>query len=160
MTLDPSALTDALADAFGGEPATAAAAADNLAAAYFDYASGAQFVPCLPTLLPLQQTTMAATLLGAIATPASGTPATFATAWATAVGAFWVGVAVAGGGQAGTTPGCPGAAALTGTLTTLFANTNNSLATTASGLSSALSTATLTVTATVSPPPGTVLPIT
>lgn len=158
MTLDPSALASALEATFASLPETASDAADALAGNYYDYASAATFGASTPTLAPALRTAFAATLLGAIAVPSSGTPATFAAAWASAVATIWIGVPVAGA-QSGATVGCPGAAALTASLTTVFANLANTAATCAQALAAALHTATLTVTAAVAPPPGTVLPI-
>lgn len=158
MTLNSSAFANALEATFASLPETAADAADALAQDYYDYASAAIFGSSTPTLAPALQAAFASTLLGAIAAPASGSPATFAAAWATAVAAFWVGVPVTGA-QSGATVACPGASSLTVSLTIVFANLANTAATCAQALAAALHTATMTVTAAVAPPPGTVLPI-
>jgi len=156
MALDQSALSSSLAGVFGSMPASASAAASALAAAYYGYAQGGAFGASLPTITTAHRDAMAATLLGAISVPATGSPATFAAAWAVALQAFWLSVPVTGP-QTGATAGCPGAAAITGPLTALFASNPASASDCASALAGHLHTATLTVAAAVTPPPGTVL---
>jgi hypothetical protein len=158
MTLNVSSLSALLGDLFAGMPASASAAAEGMAQAYFDYASAGTFGASTPQIPGVNKSAMASTLLAAIATPATGSPATIAAAWATALSAFWIGVPVVGA-QAGATVGCPGAAALTATLTIVFANLANTASSCAQSLAASLDTATKTVTASVAPPPGTVLPI-
>ena len=155
MSLGTSLASD-LQSVFAGMPASPAAAANALATAYDSYASGATFGAGAPVLTG-RKSVMASTLAAGMAVP--GAVATFAGAWATAVGSYWTGVTVAGG-QVGTCPTCPGAAGLTAGLTALFSNLANTAASAAAGLASALDTATRTCVATVSPPPGTVVPIT
>jgi hypothetical protein len=137
---------------------SAAAAADAMASAYDDYASGAMFGASTPQILPTAKDAMAATILAAIATPETGSPASISGAWASGVAAYWLGVPVVGA-QSGATAGCPGAASLTASLSAVFANTANTAAICAQGMAAALHAATMTVTATVAPPAGTVLPI-
>ena len=158
MTLDPGALADALEELFARLPETAADAAEGMAAAYFDYASAGMFGASVPQLTSTHRDALAATLLTAIAIPAAGLPATIAGAWSAGVTAFWPGVPVVGA-QAGATVGCPGAAALAASLTAVFANLANTAESCALSLAAALHGATMTVTASVTPPPGTVLPI-
>lgn len=161
MALDPTALEDALADIFASMPDTPADCAEALANAYLDYAQQATFGPNIPASLAAKIPTLKSTLEGAIDTPLVGLPATLAAAWATGLAAFWTGVAVASVPPAtvGTTGGCPGSSSLTGSLSTVFANLANTAATCAAGVAVALHTATMTVQATVTPPPGTVVPI-
>lgn len=158
MTLDAAALADTLEDVFASLPETAADAAAALAAVYYDYASTATFGPSAPEIPTANRDALASALEAAISVPAAGSPATFAGAWAAAVTLFWIGVPVVGV-PSGATVGCPGAASLAATLTTLFANLANTATSCAAGLATALHGATSTVTAAVAPPPGTVLPI-
>lgn len=159
MALNQASLASAFKDTFASLPSSASNAASSLAANYYTFASAGMFGSSVPGLTTAKRDAMASTLLAAIATPTSGAAATFAAAWATALTTFWVGVPVTGA-QAGATVGCPGAASLSPTLTTLFANTANTATSCGQGLAAALYTATMTVTAAVAPPPGTVLPIT
>lgn len=156
--LDQSALSDSLEAIFASLPPTPAECAAQLAQAYVDYAGAGTFGASLPTLDDDRRDAMAATLEGAISDPAVGLPATFAAAWASALTVFWTAVPVAGP-QLGVTNGCPGASSLTGSLTGVLANLANTAETCASGMASAIHAATMTVQATVSPPPGTVVPI-
>jgi hypothetical protein len=141
-------------------PATASGAAAALAGAYHDYATQATVAGSSPTLPDAKRDALAGTLLGAIAAPATGLPATFAAAWAAGVGVYWTAVVFAGGTPA-TVPSCPGAAGLTGALTPVFANLANTSASAASSLAAALHTATTSCIATLGPPapPGTTAPI-
>lgn len=154
MSLGASLAAD-LEAVFASMPGSAADAADALAQAYDNYAAGATFGGGAPVLTG-RKAAMAGTLAGGMVVP--GAAATFAAAWASAVGAYWTGVAVAGA-QTGTCPTCPGAASLTGTLTPVFANLANTAGSCAAALAGALDTATRTCVATVTPPPGTVVPI-
>ena len=158
MALSQSDLKAALKAVFDAMPASHNAAAADLAAAYHDYAGGGLFGTSVPTLDDARRDAMAATLLAARATPASGLPATFAGAWTSALATYWTGAPVTGA-QTGSTVGCPGAALQLAALTALFANLANTAETCATGLAAALHTATGTVTASVAPPPGTVLTI-
>lgn len=146
-----------LAAVFEAMPASPVLAAAALAKAYVDYAkaAAATFGLAAAVVTDEHEEEFAATLLEAIELPALGLPATFAAAWAAAVGAFWTLMPVAGA-WAGTTPNCPGASSLTGSLTTVFANLANTPASCAASLATELDTATKTVTANVAPPPGTV----
>ncbi len=154
MALGTSLAAD-LEAVFASMPASPADAADALATAYDTYCAGALFGASAPVLTG-RKATMAGTLAGGMVVP--GAAATFAGAWATAVGAYWTAVTVAGT-QAGVCPACPGAAALAGSLAAIFANLANTAGSCAASLATALDGATRTCTATVSPPPGTVLPI-
>lgn len=159
MALSQSGLASSFRALFDSMPASASDAADGLAQAYYEYASAAMFGASTVAIPSVNRDAMAAALLSAIAVPVSGSPATFAAAWASAVTAFWIGVPVAGA-QAGATVGCPGAASLAAPLTAVFPNLGNTTDTGSQGMASALHVATLTVTAAVAPPPGTVLPVT
>lgn len=156
MPLDQNALADAIEAIYADFPETASDAAEALAGAYADYAL--QGVFGASTLAPIgtEEPALFATLGASLVLP--GAAAVHAAAWSAGVGTFWAAVPVVGV-QAGTTAGCPGAAALTAGLTTLFLNLANTPETAAAGLAAALHTATQTVTANVAPPPGTVLPI-
>lgn len=140
-----------------GTPTSTTDAGQKLAKAYFDYAGGATFGSCLPTLTG-RDSALASTLGSSLTLP--GLAATHAAAWGAGVTAFWSGVAVAGAGQAGTTAPPTGAAVLVSALTAGFAVTGNTAAQQAQMLADALDTCTKTVLATVAPPPGTVLPAT
>jgi hypothetical protein len=129
-----------------------------MASAYFTYAGAAIFGGSAPTIAPALRAAMGATLLGAIATPAGGSPAALAAAWSSAVATFWTAVPVTGG-QTGATVGCPGAPGLVASLTGVYSNTGNTAAGCAQQTATALDAATKTVTAAVAPPPGTILPI-
>lgn len=170
MTLNKSSLKTALQGIFDGTADTSPAdghpdgtptsptdAGQKLAAAYFNYAGGALFGSCAPTLTG-RDTALASTLGTSLAVP--GLAATHAAAWGAGVTTFWTGVAVAGGGQAGVTAPPTGAAALVATLTTVFSTTGNTASAAAQALADALDLCTKTVLATVAPPPGTVLPAT
>jgi hypothetical protein len=135
-------------------------AATKMANAYTNYCRTGLFGTSVPTILPGATALLQATLLNAMATPVSGTPAKFAQAWANGVQAFWLAPPVAVlGVQSGVVTAIPGATALTGILTTLFANPANPAAVVAAQLASALDTATKTAIATVAPPPATMVPI-
>jgi hypothetical protein len=155
MPLNQGALRAALENVFNSDPASPAAAANALAQAYDDYASAGVFGSSIPTLTG-KKAALASTLAGGLVVP--GSAAALAGAWASGIAAYWTAVPVAGA-QAGTTVGCPGAASLSGTLTTTFSNIGNTETSCATSLAGALHAATQTVTATVSPPPGTVVPI-
>lgn len=156
--LNQAALASALQATFASMPAAAKDAAGALADDYATYAADGAFGTSTLTIPQSATDTMMGTLLAAISNPLTGTPATFAGAWAAAVAAFWIGLPVAGA-QSGTTAGCPGAAALTAALTATFSNQANTAETCAQAMAAALHTATMTATATVAPPAGTVLPI-
>jgi hypothetical protein len=158
MALNVDALADDLEDAFASLPATASDAADAIAQCYYDYTAGGAFGASLPTITPAMRDAMAATLLVAIATPATGSPAAFGAAIAAAVTTYWTAVPVTGA-QAGATIPPPGAATLPAALAAVVANLGNTVATCAAAMAAALHAATLTTTAAVSPPPGTVLPL-
>jgi hypothetical protein len=158
VALSQSSLGADLEALFGSTPGSAADAAQGMAQAYYDYAAAGQFGASTPSLTTAHRDAMAGVLLAAIATPVTGSPATLAGAYATAVAAFWLAVPVVGA-QTGATVGCPGAPVLVAALTAVFVNLTNTAATCAAGMAAVLHTATLTVTAAVAPPPGTVLPI-
>ena len=157
MSLDAAALSTALRNALESAPASASAAASALAAAYHTYATAGRFGTSIPTLPTAKRDAMAATLTAALV-PASGSPASFANAWASALTVYWTGVAVTGT-QTGTTTPPTGGAALIASLTALFASYPATASACASGLSSALDTCTKTTIATVTPPAGTILPL-
>ena len=156
MSLSKSSLKSALQNAFSNPVSDPIPAALALANAYHDYAKAAQFGINTPTLPNAKRDTLAATLLVAMQVSAP-TPAAFIAAWSLGLTNYWTGVAVVGT-QAGTTTPPTGNAALVSSLTTLFAAFNDAAAA-ADGLSTALDTCTKTVIATVTPPAGTVLPI-
>lgn len=156
MALNPSSLVSAIVAVFVAMPPSKEQAAADIAQAYFAYASSGQFGASAPSLTTGHRDAMAATLATGLTVP--GLPVTVAAAFAASVTTFWLAVPVIGA-QAGATVGCPGAAALTGLLTTVFLNLANTPATCGAAVGGALHTATLTVTAAVTPPPGTVLPI-
>lgn len=158
MSLSESTLASSLESMLGIAQPSAAAAAAAMAEAYDTYAADGMFGASSPQIPPTARAAMAATILGAISAPASGSPATIAGAWASGVAAYWTGVPVVGA-QTGATGGCPGAASLAGSLSAVFANTTNTAATCAAGMAAAIHAATITTTATVAPPAGTVLTI-
>ena len=156
MALDVTQLGNDLAAALATLPPSKEDAAMAISQCYLDYAQNGTFGASVPVLDNTYRDAMAATLAAALGLP--GLAATAAAAYAAAVTTFWAVVAVAGP-QVGTSNGCPGASALTGAIAAVFANLANTYATCGAGMAAALHTATLTVTATVSPPPGTVVPI-
>lgn len=127
-------------------------AADQFAQAYYTYASTGLFGASIPVILPFMRDAMAATLAISLE-PIAGLPVTAAAAWSAAVTVFWTGVPVAGASGAGVTTGCPGAGAITGGMSAVFANLANTYATCAAGMASVLQTATLTVTCELTLPP-------
>jgi hypothetical protein len=157
VALDQTALKNALAAVFASMPASASAAADALAGAYDTYATAGRFGTNVPVLTG-RRAALKSTLEAGMLVP--GAPGVFAAAWSSGVNTYWTGVAVASVAppQSGTTAGCPGASALTGALSTVFANLANTANTCAAGVAAALDTATKTVTATVTPPAGTTFP--
>jgi len=159
VALSQSALASALKDVFDAQ-GSASVAADGLAAAYADYAATGMFGTSVPAITG--EAALAATILSAIQTPSAGSPATFGTAWASGLATFWTGVAVAGGSGAGTTAGCPGAAAVGAAIAAVVAVLTNTTTIAANGIAAVLHTATLTVTAalTIPPNPPVVYPIT
>lgn len=157
MPLVSATLGSAIKSVFEGYPSPSGCA-DGLANAYYSYASAGMFGASTPTIPPANKSAMASTLQSAISDPSNGSASSFASAWASAVTTFWIGVPVTGA-QTGATVGCPGAASLSGSLTSIFGNTSNTFQSVADDLANALHTATLTTTAAVVPPPGTVLPI-
>jgi len=160
MALDAGALEDAVRAILAASPANATEAANNWAGAYDDYCSGAMFGASTPTLTG-KRAAFASTLAAAFAPvppPAVPVPGTPAAAFGAAVAAYWTAVPVVGV-QSGATNGCPGSASVPAALVALcVAPSTADLF--AAGFAAALHAATLTVTATVSPPSGTVLPIT
>lgn len=159
MTLVAATLADAFEDIFDARLDDPADVADALADAYADYAAAGMFGASTVTIVPAKTAALAATIFGAIASPAAGSAANFASAWSSGLIAFWPGVLVVGA-QSGTVTACPGAVSLVATLSAIFADTGNTVRDAAEGLANELHTATLTAVATVAPPPGTVLPIT
>ena len=156
MALNSSALVSDIAAIFEAMPADKEEAALKIATAYKTYAVGGMFGASVPTITNAMRDTMKATLATGLTVP--GLPPTVAAAFAASVAAFWIAVPVVGA-QSGATTSCPGAAALVGSLTAVFANLANTAQSCGAAVGAALHTATLTVTATVSPPGGTVLPI-
>jgi hypothetical protein len=144
---------------FDSSPASAAEAAEGIAQAYYDYAQPALFGASIPVITTGMRDVMKATLETGVASP--GAAATIAASFSSAVLAFWSSPppAVAGGSGSGAVVGCPGAAAITATLTTVFLNLANTSASAASGIASALITATLTVTALLTLPPAGPVPV-
>lgn len=134
-------------------PPSAALSAEALAQAYYDYARTGLFGASIPVITTAMRDTMKATLEAGLQLP--GLAATAASAYSNAVTAFWTvpPVPVAGASGAGVVDGCPGAGALVGSLSAVFANLANTKASCASGMASALQTATLTCTATLTLPP-------
>lgn len=156
--LDQQALADALAQLFASHPPTPQEAAAGMADAYRDYAEAATFGASAVVIADELRDGVYELLLAAIEDPLVGLPATFAAAWVSALTLFWLAVPVVGA-QVGVTTGCPGAGSIPGTLVAVLANPSNTVETGANGLATALHTATMTVQASVSPPPGTVVPI-
>jgi hypothetical protein len=156
VPLDPSSLTQAFVAIFAAPQPTPAVAAQKMAQAYFSYASAGTFGPNLPVLAG-RDSALQSTLLGAIAAPAAGSPATFGAAWNTGLLAFWAAVPVTGA-QVGVT--APPTAPCTPAVTAAVSNPVLPAAAVAAALATALHTCTLTVLATVAPPPSTVIPIT
>lgn len=150
MALDVSALTDDLVAVFEAMPPSKEEAALAIAQAYLDYASDGQFAASAAVPTNAHRDAMAGTLATGLTVP--GLPATIAAAFAASVATFWAAVPVVGA-QSGATTGCPGAAALTGVLSAVFANLVNTAATCGASVASALHTATQTVQAAVSPGP-------
>lgn len=159
MALNSAGLATAIQNVFESYPDSAADAASGLADAYYNYASAGQFGTSTIQLTPGHKSALESTLLSAIQDPESASASGFASAWSSGVATFWTAVPVAGA-QSGVTNGCPGAAALSISLTSVFSNTENSASDAANQLATALHGATTTVTATVAPPPGTIAPIT
>ncbi len=150
MTLDASALQSAIRSILDSAQPSAAASADAFAGAYDDYCQGATFGASTPTLTG-KRAVFASALAGAIAS------LTVPAGFAAAVAAYWTAVPVVGP-QTGVCATCPGAGAVSGTIAALLPGPN-SRDVFAAALAGALDTATRTCTATVSPPPGTILPI-
>lgn len=160
MALVSAPLRTALVGLFKNGTPVAMDAALKMADAYTNYCRTGMFGTSIPTILPGATSLLQTTLLGAMATPAAGTPAKFAKAWADGVLAFWLTPPVAVlGVQSGVVTAIPGAAALTGILTPLFANPTNTAEAVAAQLASALDTATKTTIATLAPPPATLVTI-
>jgi len=159
VTLNKNDLASDLQDAFASM-GTAAACASALATAYGDYAADGVFGSSVPTIFGAKVTAMASTLLAAMSNPATGSPANFGAAFASALSAFWALVPVTGGSGSGATGGCLGAAAAGTAIAGVVSNTANSAADAASGIADALDTATKTVTAVLGPPTSGTLPIT
>ncbi len=158
MALNAAQLESDLLDMFETQADSPADAAQSFADIYISYAGAGMFGANSITVDGAHETALVAALLAGISIPApSG--AVFAAAWSAGVAAFWVGLVVAGMVQAGATTGASGAAALVGALTTAFAAPQTA-SQAAAALAGALHTATQTASATVSPPGGTVLPIT
>lgn len=152
MSLDTSALEDAVAAQMDESPDTIADAAAAWATVYDDYCQGATFGASVPTLTG-RKAAFESVLLASLS---SGVFATVCTAFGNAVAAYWLAVPVTGP-QTGVVPTCPGASAIAAALAALAPVATREVA--AATLAAALDTATRTCTATVSPPPGTVLPI-
>jgi len=156
MALDVSSLANELARIFKSHPESPADAGVKIATAYYAYAQTALFGASLPVLVTAYRDAMAATLAAAFAVP--GLPPIAANAFGSALTVFWSAVVVTGA-QTGTSNGCPGAASVPAALLPVFLVPDATEEVAGMGVANALHTATLTVTATVSPPPGTILPI-
>lgn len=154
MPLVQATLASELQSAFDAYPESVADSAQALAGAYHTYASGAQF-GASDVDLSGRDAALASTLQSGM----TGTFAAFASAWSTGLTAYWTAATVTGA-QAGATVPPPGAASVPAALAASFASYPESTADAADLLASALHTATATTTAAVSPPPGTILPIT
>lgn len=157
MALSQPALAAALEGVLVQALPTVKEVAEALTGAYVDYAAEGAFGTSELEIPSGKMEAFAAALETALE-PAAGSPVTFGSAWAAAVGALWVGVPVVGA-QAGATVGCPGAPALAAAISAVVSHPANTSATAASGIAAALHAATQTVTANVAPPPGTTLPI-
>lgn len=149
MTLDPSQLQSGVRAFLSSSAASPAAAAAAFAQVYDDFAQGAQFGASTPQLAG-RKAAFAGTLAAGLVAMAP------APALVAALNAYWAAVPVVGV-QSGVTAGCPGAAAVPGSLAVLLPIATKDQAVAA--LTGALVTATATVTATVAPPAGTVLPV-
>lgn len=160
MALVSAPLQGALLGLFKTGTPVAMVAAQKMAEAYTNYCRTGLFGTSVPTILPSATALLQTTLLSAMSTPAAGTPSKFAKAWADGVQAFWLAPPVAVlGVQSGVVTAIPGAAALSGILTALFANPMNTAVSVAAQLASALDTATKTTVATLAPPPATLVTI-
>lgn len=159
MPLASSTLRQGLFAVMNSYPPTILEAARGFASAYGAYAAAGTFLAGTLPSVAAQQATMAQMLFGAMQGPVEA--AAYATAWAAALSAFWVGVPVAGP-NAGLTIGCPGATAAQSAILASLTAMPGTVLQAAQDLAAALHTATLTVTATVSlpgPPFTSVVPI-
>jgi hypothetical protein len=159
MPLVPQSLSAQLFAVLNSYPETVLQAAQGLASAYATYAQAGIFLSGTLAPLTAQQAAMMQTLFAAMS--AYGTIQEHATAWGSALAAFWVGAPVVGV-NAGATIGCPGAGAAAAAISLSLRTMPPDVATAAAELADALHTATTTVTATVSlpgPPFTTITPI-
>lgn len=157
MALNPAQLTLGFTAILQAFLPSGALVAKQMALAYMAYAQGGQFGASVPTLLPTHTLALEGPLVGALLLPQGGNPANLAAAWAAGVLAFWLPGTPVLGAQVGTVIGCPGSAALSGTLLPAFSNVFSTAPLTASLMAAAIHAATITTTATVAPPPATVL---
>lgn len=155
MALDLGALESSIGAFLAGTSEDAQEAADEIAAAYADYAAAATFGASTVTIDGARESALAATLAGGLVQAPD--PTIFLAALASGIATFWTGAPVVGA-QSGATVSCPGAASLPAALAAILAVPNDVGAATLE-LAGALHTATGTATALVSPPGGTVLPI-
>lgn len=153
MALSVATLTAELTAVFNSSPATITIAASDLATAYLTYASNATFATNVPTLTG-KDSALAATILN---TGLVGTASGFGSAWATGLATFWAAAAVTGAQTGVTAP--PIYPTLASEITAVLQSYPATTVAAATQIAAKLHAATMTVTATVTPPPGTVLPI-
>jgi len=152
MALSESGLSSALEDVFTGQ-GTAQQAADDMAQAYYDYASNGVFGASTPTIPLASKTALSAAIYAITSNPLTGTADAFGAAWGASLALFWLSVPVSGVSGNGATIGCPGAAAGGLAAAVVVSNTNNTAEQAADGIAAALHKATMTVTASISIPP-------
>ena len=145
MALLPTTLQAALTRHFSNPARTALDAATGFAKIYTDYASAAQAGVALPVIVrPQLEASFRGVLLLALANPLTGTPATFANAWSTAIVGFWTAppVVFAGAGETGVPVPLPSMApTLIAAITALVAVPNAATAA-AVGMANAIDAAT------------------
>lgn len=141
------------------KPPNPRVAAKEYAKIYTKYARSAQAGGGVPQVSGAQTMILEKTLYAGMAS-SRGSAGKIARAWANGVKSFWLSPPVAVvGAQSGVITAFPGQPALLSALSALFSNPKNTSSAWARRMASLLDTATKTVLATVTPPPGTIVPL-
>jgi len=147
MPLVVATLENALRSIFQNPPKVLFDTADKWAKAYADYAAQATTVPtpATPLFTGLEPELFRGTLIATWTEPKTGSPATAAQAFVTALTTFWTlpPVVFTAGADSGAPVAVPGVAGLVPCLTGIFANIGNTAETAAAGVAACLHAATV-----------------
>lgn len=159
--LSKQTLSSGLQRALQTQYSTAAAAATSLSNAYYIYAQAATAGAAVPIFTGTEVGRLRALLLKAMIQPSAGRAVTMAGAWADGILSFWMmpPVPFAGAGQAGAVTGVASIPAIRSGLLPILSNVRNTSNSAATQIAQVLDTATRGILVTLTPPPGTVVPL-